>query len=63
MTWSMQEGVASLTPDSATVWSALTCKRFGRLRPVAAVEIFEERRNIRRSPREESGDRSPRPKR
>ena len=36
----------SNTPMDSTIWSALTCQRFGRPRPVAVFSVeYEVRRN------------------
>jgi hypothetical protein len=43
-----------------TLWSALTCQRFGHLRPVAAVgEIPDWRKHARQCTGGGGGDRSP----
>jgi len=44
---------------AATLWSALTCQRFGRSRPVAATVALSQSKLRRQAASDQSGDRSP----
>jgi hypothetical protein len=60
--WNLPTLSAEMPGGLASLWSALTCQRFGRLRPVAAVdEITKPVQSCRRS-LEDGGDRSPKTK-